>query len=84
MSVLEAVLLYVVTPIVALLVIATATMFRPASRGSRWRSGDAWEHAPLWWMANPRGSEVAEPTVDAEAPGAPTRHTARGGARGTW
>lgn len=82
MSPLETILLFVVTPLAGLLLIAALTMVRPPARGPRWRSGEPWEHEPLWWMANPRGSDVAEPVVDSEA--STLRHTARGGARGTW
>jgi hypothetical protein len=83
-SVLETVLLFVVAPVGGLLLIALATLVRPAKRGTRWRSGESWDHEPLWWMANPRGSGVAEPVVEPAGTGAATPHTARGGARGQW
>lgn len=77
-------LLYGVTSIGGIGLIAAMTLVRPSSRGARYRSGDAWDHEPLWWMGNPRGSGVAGPTVEAVPAGAAAEHTARGGARGTW
>lgn len=84
MSVLNTILLYGVVPAAGLALIAVLTMARPSARGTRWRSGGEWEHEPLWWMGNPRGSGVPEPTVEAVPTGSVVPHTARGGARGTW
>ena len=75
---------FVVVPTASLLLIAAVTLIRPSARGSRWRSGESWDHEPMWWMANPKGSGVAEPVVEAVESGASARQTARGGARGTW
>jgi hypothetical protein len=83
-SPLTTILLYVVAPVGGFLLIAAATLIRPSSRGARYRSGDEWDHEPLWWMGNPRGSGVAGPTVEAVPASPAAEHTARGGARGTW
>ncbi len=84
MSPLTTILLYAVAPLSTLALLAVMTMFRPSGRGARYRSGGEWEHDPLWWMGNPRGSGVPEPTVEAVPAGAAPLRTARGGARGTW
>ena len=47
-----------------------------------YRVGDDWPHEPLWWIGNPKGTGLPEPTVDAV--GTTATRTARGGARGTW
>jgi len=83
-SVLTTTLLYVVAPIGGLLLIAAFTLVRPSTRGTRYRTGDAWDHEPLWWMGNPRGSGVPGPTPEAVPASPAAEHTARGGARGTW
>jgi hypothetical protein len=77
-------LLYGVTSLGGIGLIAAMTLIRPSARGARYRSGDAWDHEPLWWMGNPRGSGVAGPTVEAVPASPAAEHTARGGARGTW
>ena len=84
MSVLVTTLLYVVAPVGTLALLALLTMVRPSARGARYRSGGDWDHEPIWWMGNPRGSGVAEPTVEAVPAGPASLRTARGGARGTW
>lgn len=84
MSPLTTFLIYGVAPAGGFLLIAAATLIRPSARGARYRSGDEWDHEPLWWMGNPRGSGVAGPDVEAAPPSPGAEHTARGGARGTW
>lgn len=81
---LETILIYAVIPVAALLLLAALTMRRSSGKGSRYRVGDDWDHEPLWWMGNPKGTGLPEPTVDAVQPGAAPLKTARGGARGTW
>jgi hypothetical protein len=83
-SPLTTIMLFVVAPAGGLLLIAVSTLIRPSSRGARYRSGDTWDHEPLWWMGNPRGSGVPGPTVEAVPASPAAEHTARGGARGTW
>ncbi|WP_420791703.1 hypothetical protein [Actinomycetospora straminea] len=84
MSPMTTFLLYGVTSLGGIGLIAAMTLIRPSSRGTRYRSGDAWDHEPLWWMGNPRGSGVTGPTVEAVPASPAAEHTARGGARGTW
>lgn len=79
----ETILIYVVIPIVVLLVLFALTALRPSGgKAARYRVGDDWPYEPLWWIGNPKGTGLPEPTVDAV--GTPTTRTARGGARGTW
>ncbi len=79
----ETILIYGVIPLVVLLLLFAATMVRPSGRkAARYRVGDDWPHEPLWWIGNPKGTGLPEPTVDAV--GTTATRTARGGARGTW
>lgn len=93
MPVLETILIYGVIPLAFIGLLAAMTMRRPGSRGARYRAGGPWDHEPVWWIGNPRGSGVPAPTAETgggEAPpGSPASalsvvSTARGGARGTW
>jgi hypothetical protein len=79
----ETILIYAVIPAVVLLVLFALTALRPSGgKSARYRVGDAWNHEPLWWIGNPKGTGLPEPTVDAV--GTTATRTARGGARGTW
>lgn len=77
-------LLFLVAPLGGLLLIAVLTVARSSTRPARYRVGDSWDHEPVWWMGNPQGSGVAEPTVEAVPSDSTPFRTARGGARGTW
>jgi hypothetical protein len=79
----ETILIYAVIPAVVLLVLFALTALRPSGgKSARYRVGDDWNHEPLWWIGNPKGTGLPEPTVDAV--GTTATRTARGGARGTW
>lgn len=80
---LETILIYVVAPVGGLALLALLTLTR-STRAPRYRAGEAWDHEPVWWMGNPRGSGVAEPVVEAVPSGSAPLRSARGGARGTW
>lgn len=86
MSVVETVLVYVLIPAGALAVLALVTMAPRMGRRPRYRSGQPWEHAPVWWSANPEGVGTAHhggaPQLTAGA--AHDAATVGGGARGTW
>jgi ABC-type phosphate transport system permease subunit len=51
----------------------------------RYRPGQQWEFAPVFWVANPTGVSDSAPSADPELENdAAQRGTARGGARGNW
>jgi hypothetical protein len=85
-SVAETVLVYVLIPVGALAVLALITMAPRLGKRPRYRSGQPWEHAPVWWSANPEGvgtahhSSVPQLTAGSSDPAS----TVGGGARGTW
>jgi hypothetical protein len=78
----DTILIYGVIPLVVLVLLFALTAVRPGRKAARYRVGDDWPHEPLWWIGNPKGTHLPEPTVDAV--GSTTIRTARGGARGTW
>jgi hypothetical protein len=78
----DTILIYGVIPLVVLALLFAATMQRSGRKAARYRVGDDWPHEPLWWIGNPKGTHLPEPTVDAV--GSTATRTARGGARGTW
>jgi len=78
----DTILIYGVIPLVVLLLLFALTAVRPGRKAARYRVGDDWPHEPLWWIGNPKGTHLPEPTVDAV--GSTATRTARGGARGTW
>lgn len=92
MSVVETVLVYVLIPAGVLAVLALLTVAPHRSRRPRYRSGQPWEYAPVWWSANPDGlvsrrhTGRAEPVGAREltAGGVEATTAVGGGARGTW
>lgn len=82
-SVVETVLVYAVIPLGALVLFAL--MVYAPRRGSRprYRSGETWEHPPVWWSGNPAGTglHAGQRAVDDTTAGS---SFVGGGARGTW
>ena len=78
------ILLYVVAPVGGLALIAVFSLGGRKGRAQRYRAGDPWEHEPVWWIGNPKGSGVEAPVVEAVPSGSAPPRSARGGARGTW
>ena len=77
-------ILYFVVPSVALYLGITLLVVAPRmARRPRYRVGQSWTHAPMWWTANPQGAHL--PAVGHESVAAGARAgTERGGARGSW
>ena len=78
------ILLFVVAPVGGLALIALFSMGGRGDRPPRYRAGDSWQHDPVWWIGNPKGSGVEAPTIEAVPSGSAPIRSARGGARGTW
>jgi hypothetical protein len=76
-TVLETVLVFVVPVVGLYLLIALLVIAPKRARRARYRVGQPWTFAPLWWTANPEGARLPEPDPRA-------RTGERGGARGTW
>jgi hypothetical protein len=84
-SVVQTILVYVLIPAAIYGVIALLTLLPKAARAPRYRPGQPWTFAPVWWSAggvvDPRRTGGA---TTEQAPEQPAAQTARGGARGNW
>jgi len=93
-TIVQTVLVYVVIPAAVLVLFAALTLWPKAHKSTRYRSGEGWDHAPVWWAANPDGvpNEAVATTPGAHALGSGTHERSAGavagvvggGARGTW
>lgn len=85
MSVSQVVLLLVLPSVAIYLGVALLAAGRRRTRRGRYRPGDAWNHEPVWWSANPVGAALPAGGRDpAEASGAPGTSETKGGAGGVW
>jgi hypothetical protein len=76
-SVFETLLYFAVPTVLLYLLVVLAVVVPRRARRKRHRPGQSWEHAPLWWTANPEGADL--PAASARSAGGE-----RGGARGSW
>lgn len=86
MTIVETVLVFALIPLAIYGVITLLTVRPKATRIPRYRPGQEWGYAPVWWSANPGGLSVDHhSTIEpgAQDSGA-ERSTAKGGARGNW
>ncbi|MDI2030857.1 hypothetical protein QFW96_19650 [Saccharopolyspora sp. TS4A08] len=85
MTALESVLVLAVIPAAIYGVIVLIAMWPKLSR-ARYRAGEDWDFAPVFWSAHPQGVNAAVP-ADGEGEDVPDDArpvTARGGASGKW
>ncbi len=80
MTIVETVLVFALIPLAIYGVITLLTLRPKATRIVRYRPGQEWNYAPVWWSANPGGLS-ADRHAEATSSSGPT---ARGGARGNW
>jgi hypothetical protein len=80
-SVVETVLVFVAIPSGIYAVVALLTLRDRFAKPQRYRPGQAWDHPPVWWSANPAGTGHGGTAVPSGGSG---RKTAKGGARGSW
>lgn len=80
----ETILVFVVLPLAIYGVLGLVTLRSKFAGGSRYRPGQEWDFAPVWWTANPKGvgSARGHGGYGAEADTAGTG--VRGGASGSW
>ena len=86
MTVAETVLVYAGIPLAIVAVLALLVFVPSGRKRARWKSGQPWEHEPVWYEPHPdavaagHGSHAALPAgASGHAPAGPL-----GGARGTW
>ncbi|HJQ45511.1 MAG TPA: hypothetical protein VJ870_04175 [Amycolatopsis sp.] len=80
MNIVETILVFALIPAAIYGVIALWTLRSKFAATPRYRPGQPWGYAPIWWSGNPAGVGAHRPVSSGEAaPG-----TAAGGARGSW
>ena len=82
-NVVQTILIYAVIPLAIYGLVALLTLRDKATRAPRYRPGQPWSYAPVWWTANPAGTGAHAATVP-QVSGKGGRRTAKGGARGSW
>ena len=89
MTVAETILVFAGIPLAIIAVLALLTL-RPAKgqRRLRYKPGQPWEHAPVWYEPHPAGLGVGHGSGDGHQAIAGGSHPVSGGplggARGTW
>jgi hypothetical protein len=78
-TVVEILLVLAVTPAAIYALVALLVLWPKFAR-VRYRAGEEWNFAPVFWVANPSGIGAAPAGTDQDA----QTGTARGGARGNW
>ena len=53
MSVVETILIFAVIPLAIVLVFALLTLVPGRAKKARYKPGQAWEYAPVWWEPHP-------------------------------
>ena len=85
MNVAETILVYAGIPLAIIAVMALLIFVPGGRKRPRYKSGQAWEHAPVWYEPHPgglaagHGGHAALPAGTSHAAAGPL-----GGARGTW
>ena len=83
-SVTVTVLVYALIPLGALALLALATLVPGMGKRPRYRSGQPWEYAAVWWSANPGGVGTSHHAGAPQLTSSADASTVGGGARGTW
>ncbi len=65
----QTVLVYVLVPLLSCVLISLLAAGRRRSRRPRprYRPGEAWPHAPVWWSANPDGVRLPDSAEPADS-----------------
>jgi hypothetical protein len=86
-NVAESLLVFVGAPLAIVAVLALLIFVPGGRKRSRYRSGQPWEHAPVWYEPHP-DSPLSGHGAHAALPDGSAAHSTtggpRGGARGTW
>lgn len=80
-SMVQTILVFVIVPLAIYGAVGLITLRSKFSGGSRYRPGQEWNFAPVWWTANPKGLAAAS---DHAEPGPEAGAGVRGGASGRW
>ena len=86
MSVAETVLVFAGVPLAIIALIALMVFVPGGRKRVRYKSGQPWEHAPIWYEPHPDGLAGlgSYAALEAGAVAHPSTGGPLGGARGTW
>lgn len=86
MTVAETLLVYAGIPLAIVAVMALLIFVPGGRRRVRYKSGQPWEHEPVWYEPHPDGVAAGHGSHAALPAGSPAHGSAGplGGARGTW
>lgn len=88
----QTLLVLLLTPAVIYGVVAALTLWPRLTKRVRYRTGDDWNFAPVYWVANPANLGFGAPATGTGATGTGANETGQdtrpgtttGGARGNW
>lgn len=80
----QTIVVFVLIPLALIGVVAAMTVWPARTGAPRYRSGQDWDHEPVWWGAHPTGREGGPDDVAAVSAEPARAATARGGAHGAW
>jgi hypothetical protein len=88
-NVAETILVFVGAPLAIFLVLALLIFVPGGRKRPRYRPGQPWDHAPVWYEPHPQAAGDHGPTTHGahaalESGAAPAAAGPLGGARGTW
>jgi hypothetical protein len=87
-TVVETLLVFVAAPLAIILLLALLIFLPGGRKRPRYKSGQPWEHAPVWYEPHPEHGPAsghhALTAGDGHAAAAPKAAGPLGGARGTW
>ena len=85
MTVVETILVFAGIPLAIILLLALLIFVPGGRKRARYKSGQSWEHAPIWYEPHPDGAgHDAHAALPAGSAGHTTTAGPLGGARGTW
>ena len=86
MTVVETILVFAGIPLAIILLLVLLIVVPGGSKRSRYKSGQPWEHDPIWYEPHPDGPAGHGPHAALTAGAAAHTPTGGplGGARGTW
>jgi hypothetical protein len=91
-NVAETILVFAGIPLAVVVLLALLTFLPGGRKHSRYKSGQPWDHAPIWYEPHPEGPAVGHGETSSDGShGTPAAAAPRpvnagplGGARGTW
>jgi hypothetical protein len=85
-TVVETILVFAGIPLLIIAILALLIFVPGGRKRARYKSGQPWEHAPIWYEPHPDGAagDHGSHALPAGSSGHTTSAGPLGGARGTW